>query len=319
MDPYTVVLFNLGGPDCLDAVEPFLFNLFSDHDIFRIPFGQRMIAGLISRRRAPKVRERYREIGGKSPINDWTEIQRTMLQEALDREAPGGRVYAAMRYWHPLIAEIGERLRPERPQQIVLLPLYPHYSVTTTGSAFNEWKRVFPRDCGDQRYVQAYFDHPKYIAAVNERIDGAMLRFSEEVRGDVRIVFSAHGTPVKFERQGDPYRYQIEQTVGNVMEARGFSHVHHLCYQSRVGPVKWLGPSVSDTIKMLAGTGQSQVLMVPISFVSDHIETLYELDIEYRALAEGLGVKHYRVTEGLNGSRAFIEALKEVALLALNS
>ncbi len=317
MEPHAVVLFNLGGPDSLESVEPFLVNLFSDPDIMSIPVGQQWLAKFIARRRAPKVRERYGRIGGKSPINQWTEIQRSMLQDELARKGLGGRVFTAMRYWHPMIHETAQTVQEAGFKQIILLPLYPQYSVTTTGSAFNEWKRRIGKNTASQIYVQAYYDHPKYIAALNERIDEAVSRFPETVRDRIRIVFSAHSTPVRLEKKGDPYRSQIEETVQQIMKARDFSHAHHLCYQSRVGPVKWLGPSIAETIESLAGQNHKHVLIVPVSFVSDHIETLYELNIEYRTLAESLGIDDYHVMGGLNDSAMFIEALKEVTLQAL--
>ncbi|MDX9787831.1 MAG: ferrochelatase [Desulfobacterales bacterium] len=317
MNAYAVVLMNLGGPDSLESVEPFLCHLFSDPDIFRIPFGQRLFAKFISKRRAPKVMARYRQIGGKSPINEWTEAQRRLLQEALQVENPGARVYTAMRYWHPFIHETAEKVAADRFEKIVLLPLYPHYSITTTGSAFNEWKRVYSGDVAALNYVSDYFDHPQYIAAINERIDETIQTFPEAARGEIQIVFSAHGTPVRFVKEGDPYSRQIQKTVDGVMTARRHSHPHHLCFQSRVGPVKWLEPSTEKMIEKLATQGNKHLLIVPVSFVSDHIETLFELNVEYREVAERLGIETYRVMTGLNASTTFIAALKDIVLATI--
>lgn len=317
MKKSAVVLFNLGGPDSLEAVEPFLFNLFCDPDIFNIPFGQKLLARMISRRRAPKVQERYRRIGGNSPINSWTEKQRSKLEAALRQEGRDVTVRTAMRYWHPLIQKVADDLSGQDYKRIVLLPLFPQYSRTTTGSAFNEWKRVLRGNPDCLYYVSSYHDHPAYIAAVNERIDEAIGRFPEEVRGNIRILFSAHGIPERLVKKGDPYSRQVQETVQAIMAARHFPHPHHLCFQSRVGPVKWLSPSTEETIRRLGAENRKHLLVVPISFVSDHIETLYELDVEYREVAEAAGIENFIVIRGLNDSATFIGALKDIAVKAL--
>ena len=317
MKKTAVVLFNLGGPDSLGSVEPFLFNLFCDPDIFNIPFGQRLFARVVSRRRAPKVQARYRQIGGHSPINMWTERQRGMLEASLADDIEGVSVHTAMRYWHPLIREAGGKLSAHPCDRVVLLPLFPQYSVTTTGSAFNEWQRCYSGDADVVTRVLSYHEHPGYIAAVNERIDEALGRFPEAVRAEVRILFSAHGIPERLVKKGDPYSDQIHKTVLAVMAARRFSHRHHLCFQSRVGPVRWLSPSTEETIRFLAADRRKHLLVVPISFVSDHIETLFELNVEYRQVAEAAGIENYHVMTGLNDSETFIRALKNIALKAL--
>ncbi len=314
-----IILLNMGGPDSLDAVQPFLFNLFCDHDIFRFPFAQKCLARVISRRRAPKVIEKYKAIGGKSPINEWTEIQRIMLEKKVQKQMPLCDVYVGMRYWRPMIRKTAEAAAHENYDHVILLPLYPHYSVTTTGSAFNEWKRSFTNQRAKQTYVQEYHDHPEYIKALNERIVAAIQQFPEKKRHDVQILFSAHGTPASMEKKGDPYSTQIKKTVSLVMKARGHSHGHHLCFQSRVGPVKWLGPSTVNTIKSLAGQNKKNLLVVPISFVSDHLETLHEIGMEYRHLAETQGIENFVVMKGLNNSQTFINALNDIALKALKS
>ena len=317
MHKYAVVLFNMGGPDSLEAVEPFIFNLFSDHDIFKIPFGQKLFAKIMSGLRAPRVREKYKQIGGKSPINKWTEILRSMLHEELQNVVFNVEVYTAMRYWNPTIEEVIEKIAEIPFDKIALVPLYPHYSITTTGSAFNEWRRIYKGDAGRLIYVYDYFANPKYISALNERIDESILLFPKDVRGDIQIVFSAHGTPESLAKKGDPYPKQIKKTVACVMEARNFSHEFHLCFQSKVGPAKWLKPSTEETIKRLAEKGKKQLLVVPISFVSDHIETLFELDIEYRIIANKGNIENYLVMNGLNDSKIFVAALKELVIQAL--
>ena len=318
MNKYAVVLFNLGGPDSLEAIKPFLFNLFSDHDIFKIPVGQKLFAKIMSVFRTPAVREKYKRIGGKSPINDWTQLQRLMLQQELQEVVAGIDVYAAMRYWHPTIKDIAEKVSEKAFDKVALLPLYPHYSITTTGSSFNEWRRVYKGDTGKLTYVYDYFDNHQYINALNERIDETILRFPENVRDDIQLLFSAHGLPESIAKQGDPYPEQIDQTIACVMKARSFSHEYHLCFQSKVGPAKWLKPSTDEMIRGLAEKGKKQLLIVPISFVSDHIETLFELDIEYRMIADEVDIKNYIVMKGLNDSKTFVAALKELAVQALN-
>jgi len=308
-----VVLFNLGGPDSLNAVQPFLNNLFRDPDIFNIPFGQKLFAKIISNRRAPKVIGQYKNIGGKSPINEWTEIQRKMLEEYLTETNSDFEfsVFTAMRYWNPLIAEIVKVIKNESFSKIVLLPLYPHYSITTTGSSFNEWDRHYRGNKSKLLYVNNYFNNEKYIRALNERIDETIQRFPADHRKDIQLLFSAHGTPVSLVKKGDPYNIQIQKTVDEVMILRNFSHKNYLCYQSKVGPVKWLGPSTNKIIEELAVKGYKDLLIIPISFVSDHIETLFELDREYRKIAEKEGIDNYIVTKGLNDSNTFISALAE--------
>jgi ferrochelatase len=317
MSKYAVVLFNLGGPDSLEAIKPFLFNLFSDHDIFKIPVGQKLFAKIMSVFRTPAVKENYKRIGGKSPINDWTELQRSTLQQELQKIVPDVNVYTAMRYWHPTIKDIAEMVSEKEFDKIALLPLYPHYSITTTGSSFNEWKRVYKGEAGKLTYIYDYFDNAGYINALNERIDETILRFPENVRDDIQLLFSAHGLPESIAKQGDPYPEQIDTTIACVMKARTFSHEYHLCFQSKVGPAKWLKPSTDEMIKELAERGKKQLLVIPISFVSDHIETLFELDIEYRMIADEVNIENYIVMKGLNDSKTFVGALKELVVQAL--
>lgn len=306
-----VVIFNLGGPDSLEAIEPFLYNLFSDRDIFKLPFGQKLFAKIISSRRAPKVSEEYELIGGKSPINEWTEIQRKMLEEKLQTFDSGITVFTAMRYWKPLTDEVAKKVKEQNFDRIVLLPLYPHHSISTTGSSFNEWDRCFTSTTEKIFKVDNYPTNHLYIAALNERIDQTILRFPEEVRNDVQLVFSAHGTPISMVKKGDPYSHHIKETVDKVMEERKYTHPHHLCYQSKVGPVKWLTPGTDTMIEELSNKGKKHLLIIPISFVSDHVETSFELDIEYRHVAEKCNIENYIVMEGLNDSQLFIDALYE--------
>lgn len=310
-DKTAVVLLNLGGPDSLEAVEPFLANLFSDPGIFKIPLFQKSIAKFIARKRAPKVIKEYKLIGGKSPINVWTEKQRAMLENKLRTFNYEIDVFTAMRYWHPLTEPVAKNIESKNYSKIILLPLYPQYSISTTDSSFNEWKRKYKGDLSKVVFVNEYFENSFYVKSINERIDQAILQFPKEIRSEIQLVFSAHGTPVSFVKKGDPYSFQIEKTIQAVMKERNYSHEYHLCYQSKVGPVKWLEPSTDKMIKELASKGKRHLLIIPISFVSDHVETLYELDIEYRHIADKVGIKNYFVMKGLNDSALFIEALKE--------
>ncbi len=314
MNNIAVVLFNLGGPDSIEAIEPFLYNLFCDPDIFNIPFGQNLFAKLISSRRAPKVAEEYKLIGGKSPINEWTEKQRMMLEDSLKSKSVNAKVFTAMRYWHPLTAETAKKIEMGNFDKILLLPLYPHYSITTTGSSFNEWKRKFKGDYSKLFFINNYHLNDLYIKSINERIDETILKFPADAREKIQIVFSAHGTPVSLVKKGDPYSVHIKETTEAVMKARNYSHPHHLCYQSKVGPMKWLEPSTSSMIKNLSEQNKRNLLIVPISFVSDHVETLFELNIEYRHVAEQSGITNYIVMEGLNDSSIFCEALTELVV-----
>lgn len=311
MNKFAVVLMNLGGPDSLDAVQPFLQNLFMDPDIFKLPF-QKTLAKYVSKKRAPKVQEEYKLIGGKSPINHWTELQRKMLEEKLRNEEFYCDVFIAMRYWHPLTDETVKKVEAGNYDKIILLPLYPHYSISTTGSSFNEWKRHFNGEKSKLIYINSYFDNETYLRSVNEKIDEGLNKFSIEIRDKVQLVFSAHGTPVSYVKKGDPYSGHINKSIELIMKIRNNSHEHHICYQSKVGPAKWLEPATDDMIKELAQKGKEYLLIIPISFVSDHVETAFELDIEYRHVADECKIKQYVVMPGLNDSPTFIKALFEL-------
>jgi ferrochelatase len=313
-----VILLNLGGPDSLDAVEPFLYNLFSDPDIIDFPGSflfRKRLAKLISTRRAPMVQKQYAKIGGKSPIKDFTLRQAELLEARLNERLPA-KVLVAMRYWNPSTDHAIDAVISEGIEKVVLLPLYPQFSKATTVSSTKEWeKRTRERglaDSLDVTRVDHYHTDDKYVQAIVERINEGLARFPPEIRCQVQIVFSAHGTPMKLVRQGDPYSDHIKATVAAVMEQGEYSQPHTLCYQSKVGPLKWLEPSTPDTVQRLAAEGVRHMLIVPIAFTSDHLETLFELNIEYRRVAKEAGVEQYEVTEGLNDSPTFIEAMAEL-------
>jgi len=316
-----VVLLQLGGPDSLDAVEPFLYNLFIDPDIIDLPLAflfRKPLARMISRRRAPRVHEYYRRIGGRSPIARLTHRQAIALERRLSGMLDGG-VRVAMRYWHPLTERVVTALKQDHIDRVVLLPLYPQYSRSTTGSSINEWRRVADRAgyAPELRIVEEYCDHPMYIRALVEQIRIALRRVRPAEREKVHIVFSAHGTPMKLVRAGDPYQSQIERTRDAVVKAGNFGLPHLLCYQSKVGPQKWLEPSLTGTVQQLAGLGVTHVLVVPLAFVSDHSETLYEINMEVRHEAKSLGIRYYDMTPALHTNPSFIGALADLAAAKL--
>ncbi len=312
-----VVLFQLGGPDTPEAIQPFLFNLFCDPDIIDFPFariGRKPLAKLISTTRAKKVLHHYSVIGGASPIRRFTERQAHALREKLAADGVTAHCFVAMRYWHPFTAEAIQRLRAADCDEVVLLPLYPQYSSTTTGSSLNEWRRLFHDDI-PVHCVETFYRHPLYLDSLVEKVDEALARFPEPE--DAEIVFSAHSVPVAVVSKGDPYQRHIEETVELVMARGGWRNRHRLCYQSKVGASKWLQPSLHRTIRDLAEERVSDVCIVPIAFVSDHVETLGEIDHEARKEAAALGIKQFEMTSGLNDSPTFIAALADLVENAL--
>ena len=320
-----IVLFQLGGPDSLEAVEPFLLNLFLDPDI--IPLGpvgflRKPIAKMISSRRCVPVAAKYAEIGRKSPIRLLTERQRRALVAAVSPYIDPVAV-TAMRYWHPMSEEAAQALRAAEPlDDIVLLPLYPHFSYATTLSSLKEWRRVYgpPDGRGKEHTVGQFYDHPLYIQALVQRIGSMLRQFADSSK--IHLIFSAHGLPMSLVEKGDPYPKQIETTVRLVCEEGrkkfpAWPGTHLLCYQSRVGPAKWLQPPFTGTIERLGHEGVKEVLVVPISFVTEHIETLHEINIEGRADAKRAGIEMYRMMPAVGDSPLFIAALKDLVLRAV--
>jgi protoporphyrin/coproporphyrin ferrochelatase len=306
-----VVLFQLGGPDSLESIEPFLYNLFCDPDIIDFPFARiarQPLAKLIAVSRAKHVAHHYAEIGGKSPILEFTRRQAVALETRL-RQDYDARVVVAMRYWRPFTQEAITELARHAPDEIVLLPLYPQYSKTTTGSSVNEWNRRFhPNGWNPAVHViTEFYRDPAYIESVVSAIRNSLGQFANP--RDIDMVFSAHSVPMSVIEKGDPYQRQIEETVDLVWARGGWLARRHVCYQSKVGASKWLRPSMHETLKRLAAEGSKNVLVIPISFVSDHVETLHEIDIEHREQARSLGITNYCMVPGLNDSPEFIEAL----------
>src|SRR5579863_10048286 len=307
-----VVLFQLGGPDTLAAIEPFLFNLFCDPDIIDFPFarlGRKPLAKLISTTRARKVQHHYATIGGRSPIGPNTERQARALECELRRQGLDARCFVAMRYWHPFTNEAIEQLRATPCDEVVLLPLYPQYSSTTTGSSLNEWRRLF-RDDVPVHCVQPFYRNTIYLDALVEKVNEALSRFPDPQRAE--IVFSAHSLPMSVIEKGDPYQRQIEDTVRLLLERGGWGNPHRLCYQSKVGASRWLQPSLHQTLRGLAAERAREVCIVPVAFVSDHVETLGEIDHEARHEAQRLGVTQFEMSAGLNDSPKFIQALAQI-------
>lgn len=321
-----VVLMNLGGPNTLDDVEPFLYNLFMDPAIIDIPVGgilRHWLCRFVSRTRAKSVGKDYELIGGGSPINRLTREQAQGLEHLLNEryaEAVGARfrTYIAMRYWHPTSEEAARQMQADGVDKVVLLPLYPQYSKTTTGASLAYWKALEEKEeigTWPTTYVQEYAANPKYVQALSERIDEGLQRFPKAVRPDAHLLFSAHGTPLReMKERRDPYCCLVHSTVDRVMKHRGHDRPFHVAFQSKVGPAEWLTPATPDQLEELAHQGHTAVLVVPVAFVTDHIETSYELDIEVREEAEEAGIEHYEVTSGLNSHPLFIEALAEAAV-----
>ena len=365
-DTVGIVLLNLGGPDSLYAVRPFLYNLFSDRDIIRLgpPLFQNPIARLISVLRSKKTENMYSLIGGKSPIFDITGAQAEALEKALNQKSEvrsqesevnnyspftihhsrSFKVYVGMRYWHPFIQDTVQKVVGDGIRHIIVLSLYPHYSKATTGSSILEFKRAIkesypPTHPSPSRgegkggggikvqYIEQWYDFPPYIDALAELVSKGLSEFKEE---NVDILYSAHSLPEKFIHEGDPYLKHIKATITALNSSLVTRHPGlalrsgagssllrwNLAFQSKSGPVKWLQPATDETIIKLAQEGVKNLFVVPISFVSDHIETLYEIDVLYKKLAENHGINLKRCPS-LNTSEKFIKALKELVLKEL--
>jgi ferrochelatase len=319
-----IVMFQLGGPDSQAAVEPFLYNLFCDPDIINFPgafLARKALAKLISTTRSKVVGQHYAEIGGGSPIRRLTEQQARALQETL-RPHLNARTIVAMRYWHPDTAEAVSALESEPYDELVLLPLYPHYSFATTRSSLREWDRQYGAKLKNRpgpkplvKLIDHFYDHPDYVAGIVERINSVLHEVPDPE--NVQLVFSAHGLPMTLVEKGDPYPQQIEQTVQLVRQLGAWRNPYVLCYQSKVGPQKWLQPSLTGTIESMAKSGVKRMLVIPVAFLTEHIETLHEINIEAREQAEHLGVKDFYLMPALNDSPLLIRALADLVLRAV--
>jgi ferrochelatase len=309
-----VVLFNLGGPDSPAAIKPFLLNLFRDPAILRVPFFVRpLLARVIAGARLKPASENYAILGGKSPLLDLTREQATALELELSGPGLEAKCFIAMRYWHPFSDEAVAAVKAWGADEVFLLPLYPHYSTTTTGSSLSAWRAAALR-LGFARPVTTlccWFNDDHYVASTAAIVRANLKKSRETSKAPLRILFSAHGLPETIVARGDPYQFQIESTVQAVVDAMqvpGEKLDWQVCYQSRATPQKWLDPSTESAIEEAARDGCA-VLVVPIAFVSEHSETLVELDVEYRELAEKMGVPGYYRVPAQNSDPAFIAAL----------
>lgn len=313
-----VVLFNLGGPDSPDAIEPFLRNLFTDPAIIRVPsIVRRPLGRWIAARRAPVAREIYAKIGGRSPILEETEVQGRALEETLGQRGIDARAFVAMRCWRPFSADAAKAVAAWKPEKIVLLPLYPQFSTTTTGSSLRDWNEAASREqlASPDGIVCCYPDEPGFIAAEVALVRAALTRRRNDV--DYRILFSAHGLPKSVIARGDPYQKQVERTASAIASALGTEAVDwRVCYQSRVGPLAWIEPATDAEIRR-AGAERKGVIVAPIAFVSEHSETLVELDIEYARLARDNSVPDYIRVPTVGTRSEFIEGLARLVADAL--
>lgn len=342
-----VVLMNLGGPTADYAVRPFLYNLFRDEDIIKMGGGkfQDFFANIISKFRAPSVQEDYEEINGCpkgcmgnkhclnrknsivstccSPINSLTEKQRRELEKHLGKRMPDQfvKVYTCMRYWLPFAETTMEDMVEDDITHAVMVPLYPQFSWTTTGSSFRDWENKREETFGDDTpwkefHVKNYHRDPNYLEALNDRINEALEEMDEETRNKTHFIFSAHGTPKLEVRSGDPYTTEINQTMEAIMEMRGYDHEYWLGYQSKVGPQKWTQPNTAELVERHLEYGIKNFLMIPIAFVTDHIETLYELGVELKEdlEEEGYEFESLKVMQGINDHPSFIQALADQVL-----
>jgi protoporphyrin/coproporphyrin ferrochelatase len=313
-----IVMLNLGGPATLDEVEPFLVELFADREIIQLPF-QRWLGPFIARRRAPKVRGLYASIGGGSPILRHTEAQGHGMVARLNRLSPETaphRFYVAFRYTRPNSDDALRMMQADGVVRAVAFTQYPQFSCSTTGSSLNElWRaasRAGLRDSFQWSILDRWPVHPGFIEAMTETVRDGLDQFMPADRGKVLILFSAHSLPLGVIDRGDSYPQEVGASVQGVVERLGTSNPYLLAYQSDVGPVRWLGPSTAQVLRRLGARGQKHVLVVPIAFTSDHIETLSELDREYGEVAHGAGITHYRRAPALNDRPRFLDALAEM-------
>jgi len=319
-----VLLLNLGGPDELKDVGPFLFNLFSDPEIIRLPFSwlQKPLAWVIASRRRKTSEANYQQIGGGSPIRQITETQAEALKSQLRKKGWEANVYIGMRYWHPFTEEAIASIKRDKIEKVVILPLYPQFSISTSGSSFRLLEKLWKEDPElkqiEYTVIPSWYQEPSYLQAMSQLIAQELTQFPNP--NEITIFFSAHGVPVSYvEEAGDPYQKEIEECTALIMRTLNRPNPHTLAYQSRVGPVEWLKPYTEDKIPELGAQGIKDLVVVPISFVSEHIETLQEIDIEYRELAEESGIHNFRRIPALNTHPLFIDSLTNLVTNALNS
>jgi ferrochelatase len=317
-------MLNLGGPSTLAEVEPFLRRLFSDREIVQMPFPEsfqtRFMGPFISARRTPRIQNQYSKIGGGSPIRKWTQLQGQAMQQLLDRLSPATaphKAYIAFRYANPLTEETLQLMKADGVKRAVAFTQYPQWSCTTTGGSLNELWRQLKNAGLESTFTWSVIDrwptHPIFIDAVVKKIHEGLAKFEKEAdRRDCIILFSAHSLPLKVINKGDAYPQEVGATVQKVMDRLGHSHRFLLSYQSQVGPVAWLGPQTIEVVANLGKKGEKNVLVVPIAFTSDHIETLFEIDHEIKEKAAQSGVTNFHRAPSLNDDPTFVEALADI-------
>lgn len=321
-----ILMLNMGGPEKVEDVHDFLLRLFSDKDLMQIP-AQRKLAEVIARRRTGKIQEQYKKIGGGSPIKKWTTIQGEGMVRILDKICPETaphKFYIGFRYVHPLTEEAVDQMERDTLERAIAFTQYPQFSCSTTGSSLNALYDYYVKHHVPSDMIWSVIDrwpiHPGFIKALTETIKDELVKFPEEDRSDVVILFSAHSLPLKVVNRGDPYPQEVGATVAKVMENLGYCNPYRLVWQSKVGPLAWLGPQTDEVISALAKQGRKNVLLVPVAFTSDHIETLYELDLEYvKHLGEKVGMKMIRRAAALNDNETFIRALADIVKEHLTS
>ncbi|XP_044189245.1 ferrochelatase, mitochondrial [Thunnus albacares] len=314
-----ILMLNMGGPEKLEDVHDFLLRLFMDTDLMKLPV-QNKLGPFIAKRRTPKIQEQYSKIGGGSPIKHWTSMQGEGMVKLLDEMSPETaphKFYIGFRYVNPLTEEAIEEMEKDGVERAVAFTQYPQYSCSTTGSSLNAIYRYYTNRGSRPKMRWSVIDrwptHPLLVECFADHINNELLKFPEEKRDDVVILFSAHSLPMAVVNRGDPYPQEVGATVQRVMETLGHCNPYRLVWQSRVGPMPWLGPQTDEVIKGLCERGKKNILLVPIAFTSDHIETLHELDIEYgQVLGEECGVENIRRAESLNGNPLFMKALADL-------
>lgn len=313
-----IVMLNLGGPKNLDEVGPFLHRLFTDREIIQLPL-QRWLGPFIARRRTPQVQENYRAIGGGSPLLHWTTLQGEGMVRWLDQLSPATaphRAYVAFRYAQPFSAAALRQMHADGVRRAVAFTQYPQYSCATTGSSLNELWCAAEHSGLEEAFTWSVLDrwptHPSFIEAMAQRVELALQQLPAAEREQALLLFSAHALPLKMIKRGDPYPHEIAASMHAVMQRLGNRHQFLLCYQSDVGPVRWLGPSIAQVIPQIAAQGHRSVVVVPIAFTSDHIETLGEIDLEYAELAHKVGIRHFVRAPAFNDAPAFQQALAQI-------
>ncbi|KAF7981861.1 hypothetical protein HWV62_31413 [Athelia sp. TMB] len=316
-NPTAVVMMNMGGPSTVGETHQFLKNLFSDGDLIPLPF-QKFLAPWIAKRRTPQIEKQYSDIGGGSPIRKWSEIQGAGMAALLDEMNPESaphKPYVAFRYANPLMEETARLMKEDGVKRAVAFTQYPQYSCSTTGSSLND---VFRKSQAgllegiEWSVIDRWGTHPGFIEAVAQHVEAALAKFDPATRSETVILFSAHSLPMSVVNRGDPYILEVSASVSAVMDRLGHKNPFRLVWQSQVGPSAWMGMQTSDALKGLARLNKKQVVLVPIAFTSDHIETLYELDLEYAKEAREHGMEVHRAAS-LNDSPVFIRAIADIA------